>query len=383
MICFNFESECYSCGVCKFICPWNAISFEKNLLPVVDFQKCVECGLCEKRCLNLNQKAVVSSSSELEQKSMAFIAKSKNIKIRKQSSSGGIFFHIAENSLAKGELVCGCIYDKNFMPKHILSDNLSDVEKMMGSKYVQSNVADCLDDLYRNLRSGRNVVFTGVPCQTAAISELFKEYREQVLLVSLVCHGSIAPRFWRFYLEEEGKRGKITKITMREKSKGWLNYGLGFKFKDGTSHLTYRNEDGNLLQCFTDGLFERDRCLKCVYKGDEIKADIILGDAWGMDKEFPDFVDDYGVSVVVCRTEKGRKLLETMDNLIDRKKVSMESVIKKNPRIISPEEKNYRSDFFQKEIQKKPHKIIELCQKYGSLSLKNRIINKAFKTFRK
>lgn len=381
MINFNFKSECYLCGACKFICPHNAISFDDNYLPVINSQDCIGCDLCEKECLNINHKIDSFSHAELQQNSVAYIAKSMNEEIRKISSSGGMFIHIAEKSLAEGHLVCGCIYDEKFMPKHILSGEFSDIKKMMGSKYVQSNIADCLDDIYHNLKSGKSITFTGVPCQTAAISSLFKQYRENLLLVSLVCHGSIAPEFWRYYLKEESGRGKISKVTMREKSKGWLNYGLGFEFEDGTCHLTYRNEGGNFLQCFTNGLFERERCLKCVYKGDEIKADIILGDAWGMNKEFPNFIDDYGASVVICRTEKGKRMLDALENFIDKKEVSMESVMEKNPRIIYPEEKNYRSIHFQKEIGKRPQMIIELCQKYGSSCLSNRIVNKVFKIF--
>lgn len=55
----------------------------------------------------------------------------------------------------------------------------------------------------------------------------------------------------------------IIKVSMRDKTKGCLNYGLKFQFKNGAEHITFRKNDGYFLKCFTDGLFERNRCLSC------------------------------------------------------------------------------------------------------------------------
>ena len=46
------ESECCGCTACEQICPRNCIQMRKNeegfLYPVVNNDKCIKCGLCEK-----------------------------------------------------------------------------------------------------------------------------------------------------------------------------------------------------------------------------------------------------------------------------------------------------------------------------------------------
>ena len=53
MIQFNIES-CSACMACINICPKDAISVSESvesfLLPTVDINKCIHCGLCEKVC---------------------------------------------------------------------------------------------------------------------------------------------------------------------------------------------------------------------------------------------------------------------------------------------------------------------------------------------
>ena len=60
MINFNFKKNCYGCELCKNICPMNAIEMKENddgfLNPIIDTAKCINCGLCEKKCLFLNEK---------------------------------------------------------------------------------------------------------------------------------------------------------------------------------------------------------------------------------------------------------------------------------------------------------------------------------------
>lgn len=49
----KYNSQCTGCGVCKIVCPKNAISFTTDkkgfLRPIVN-DDCINCGLCVKKC---------------------------------------------------------------------------------------------------------------------------------------------------------------------------------------------------------------------------------------------------------------------------------------------------------------------------------------------
>ena len=369
MIDFDFETKCYSCAACQVVCPKGAITLSSNCLPIVS-DKCVNCGLCEKVCPCLNEKKYEPSISGI-----SYVGKNKNLEIRQKSSSGGIFYLLADYALQQGWSVCGCVYDDEFMPKHIVSDKIEDVYRMLGSKYVKSELGQALAQMRSLLRNGGKVFFSGTPCQIAAVRNLFPQ-NPNVVCIGIVCHGSIERDVWRAYLKEESRRGKIVEVTMRDKSKGWLNYGLKFKFADGSEHVTYRKGDGYFLKAFTDGLLERNRCLTCAYKGDRIRADILLGDAWGMKNIFPELSDEWGLSGIVCMTEQGQAIFKDIESKLDCSDVDTQLLINKNQRMISPATINSRRKGFKKKLESSPHKIQEICEQYEKPSLVNRITAK-------
>jgi electron transport complex protein RnfB len=40
---------CFACNICVKACPYSALRMENNL-PVMDFEKCVDCGICYQKC---------------------------------------------------------------------------------------------------------------------------------------------------------------------------------------------------------------------------------------------------------------------------------------------------------------------------------------------
>ena len=53
------KDKCCGCGLCVVICQFKAIKMELDeegfYYPVINEKKCIECGLCEKRCItNIN-----------------------------------------------------------------------------------------------------------------------------------------------------------------------------------------------------------------------------------------------------------------------------------------------------------------------------------------
>ena len=374
MIDFGFETKCYSCTACMSECPKNAIILNEKLQPEILIDKCIKCNACEKVCIALNTLLPEITCIE---KWNGYVARNRNVDIRRKSSSGGIFFQIAKNVIDNGGYVCGCVFDEEFMPEHILTNKIEDVKKMMGSKYVKSDLKDCINRMKNVLADGIQVLFSGVPCQIAAVKRIIKN--ENLITVAVVCHGSIERDVWKKYLKEESEKGTIIDVSMRDKSHGWLNYGMRFTFSNGLEDITYRKEKGYFLKCFTDGLLERERCLECEYKGKYIISDLLLGDAWGMDKVYPELIDENGASVVITCTSKGYSLFDNIKEKIDLREIAVEKIIENNQRIITSAPENPFRKKFVKDLKMEDCNLHSICQKYAENTLQNRLKKKMYR----
>src|SRR5699024_10849268 len=103
---FDFEKECYSCAACINVCSQNAISFDNDLYPVINKEKCINCGMCDKVCVRENEEPY---KNELVYDTWGSLCKNRDLEQRKQGSSGGIFILLANKVLSGGGYVCGCI----------------------------------------------------------------------------------------------------------------------------------------------------------------------------------------------------------------------------------------------------------------------------------
>lgn len=95
------KDKCTGCSACVSLCPKNCISMREDkegfLLPKIDHSKCIKCHKCEHTCPILNKESV---PDDFEAK--AFAAINKDGAIRKESSSGGVFFALAKCVIDRG-----------------------------------------------------------------------------------------------------------------------------------------------------------------------------------------------------------------------------------------------------------------------------------------
>lgn len=234
-----------------------------------------------------------------------FAAHNPDPEIRRQSSSGGIFTILSERVLWQGGVVYGVAFDGDWNVAHRRVDSFHGLAPLRGSKYVYSNVGTAYADAAADLKAGRQVLFSGTPCQIAAMRRRAGE-NLRLILVEIVCHGAPAPEYWSAYLSELCKKlrrkvSDIASINFRDKRTGWKNYSFTVSFRDGKT-FTQPHDDNLYMRAFLKDLTLREACFRCPFKHPGgSQADITLGDLWGISQLAPEIDNDQGTTLVIAR----------------------------------------------------------------------------------
>lgn len=300
------KEDCCGCSACVHICPKHSIAFKEDcegfLYPHVDLKTCVDCGLCEKVCPVLNQ-------NDERLPLQTFAAKHRDDEVRMKSSSGGVFTLLAEHILDKGGVVFGAKFNENWEVIHDYVETKEGLAPFRGSKYVQSNIGNSYKLVEEFLKIGREVMFTGTPCQIAGLKKYLRKDYKNLLTVDFVCHGVPSPMVWKKYLEEEIDRYKaiLTHINFRDKSTGWKNFSVilnfakskSVDFEEKSLVMSTVFHENPYMEAFMSNLCLRPSCYACPAKSGKSGADVTIGDFWGIDTIRPDIDDDKGVSLIL------------------------------------------------------------------------------------
>lgn len=360
MINIKKKEDCCGCSACAERCPKQCIFMAEDkegfLYPVVDSSRCISCELCKKVCPVINQDP---AHPPIE----TYASKNQDDNVRLESSSGGIFSNIAKCVLDKGGVVFGAKFNDKWEVEHDYALTGQDLACLRGSKYVQSRMNDNFKKIEKFLNEGKEVLFSGTPCQIAGLRRYLRREYDNLLLVDVICHGVPSPRVWRDYLREyllrsdAGKRKKtvlgqlslkdIIAISFRDKSTGWKKYGFvalinshrqGGKKSDGlissqkTEILLHEKHYDNLfMRGFLANIFLRPSCYACPAKAGKSGSDITLGDFWGISAVIPELDDDKGTSVVMVNSLKGKSYYDSLNTI--RCKCNYQTVNKYNPAI--------------------------------------------------
>lgn len=367
------KNKCTGCGGCVNICPQKAITlYEDNkgfLYPKIDEKKCINCGLCSKYTTNLEK---YMNTTEHNKKAEKFYAcKLKDDDDRYSSQSGGLFTALAHYVLKNNGVVYGCAYTESFKVKHIKIENLKDLNKLKGSKYVQSDIKDCYVSIENDLLSKKIVLFAGTPCQVAGIENYLnmkKINKELFYSCDLICHGVPSPKVYSDYLNfmEEKYNSKIVKVNLRDKSiGGWHNHIESLEFENGKKYF------GKIyVDLFYSNLTLRDSCENCNYTSLNRSGDITMADCWGIEKKYPNlWNDNKGISLAMIQTSKGEKLFSEIEKEIDFKEINIEDCMQ--PQLIHATKVPYFKIQFWKEYNSKKFKyILKKYTPYGGLKFK-------------
>lgn len=340
------KRSCTGCGACVCVCPVGCIQMVENkegfFYPVIDHTQCIGCKKCYKVCPN---------EPEDDEDVVAVLAGySYNRDIRLTSSSGGVFTHLAEEVLKRNGVVFGVAMQKS-QAVICAVENIEEIPKLRGSKYVQSRVGNAYRQVEKYLKEGRLVLFSGTPCQIAGLYRVLKKEYMRLITVDFVCHGISSPQVLEKYLKERGNGKRISEIVFRDKTEGWNKFSMKIKWEDHTVSRASMEED-LYLQSFLKNLNLRSSCFSCKFRKIHRRSDITLGDLWGADEVVNGWTEDLGYSLILIQSKKGKELLESIKEKIVAVPVELSQVMLHNASLTTSPWDEYSRDLFFKNLKK-------------------------------
>lgn len=299
---------CSGCSACANICPIDALILEPNengfFRPLVNRQKCIKCNKCVQVCPTLHPIYNNTPTPSC----YAYCADDIT---RFNSSSGGVFPLLAHKILASGGVVCGAAWKKDFGVQHILIDDPEELSALLRSKYLQSEVGFVYRQVQNRLEAGLPVLFSGCPCQVAALNSYLGKPYELLYTIDLLCHYSPSTRHFQQYLDDTFGRENIASYTFRTKEPGWSPDAHKVIFKDGTEDIRRFHQD-LYQQTFHSRILMNDACESCRFCSFPRQGDISVGDFHGIDEHDTSLNDTKGISVLLVNSDKGHHLLEML-----------------------------------------------------------------------
>lgn len=332
--------ECSGCGNCEKVCPKHAIKMEENeegfLYPCLDSLLCIDCNVCEKVCPIINSPRVLFSQKD----QLVYAGYSINKDNRCTSSSGGIFSTIADYIIENNGFVIGAAFDEYFYLSHICINKKSELIKLKGSKYFQSELNDIFTDIEILLKKDKLVYFCGTPCQVSALKLYLKNDYKNLITTDLICHGVPSKNYFNKYKEylEKKYNAKLEAFYFRDYKK-WGERERFILIKKNKKIV--RNQPdycSSFLKGFLSGGLFRDICYDCCYAKGARCGDISIGDFWGI-QNISKINYEKGCSAILVNSEKGYNLFNNIKNRLIFEKRTFNEVSKRNSNLLYPTKK--------------------------------------------
>lgn len=353
--------KCCGCEGCKSICPKSAIKITESIdgfiLPEVNPELCIECGLCEKVCPMYHAGIAISSTA-----GEAYAAVNKNDAELSQSSSGGIFSLVADYVLDEGGFVAGASFDRSLTLHHVVTEDRNDISNLRGSKYLQSRIGDTFTTINRILNTGKLVYFVGTGCQVAGLKLFLRKDYENLITSDILCHG-VPPQsvFDAVIKAVEAKyNGKVEKYSFRDKSVwGWsCSSSSHINIESKLKYLGNEPIQRAYFNAFIKADNYRESCYVCPYAQSNRSGDITLGDFWGVEKYLPIKDIRKGVSAILVNTPKGQQLLDRIKGKLNLYRTSISDIEQINRTLVEPTPRPVAREQFFKKFHENPEKTL-------------------------
>jgi coenzyme F420 hydrogenase subunit beta len=307
---------CCGCGMCVPSCPNGAVRLidveDQGLRPVVDLDKCQQCGRCLQVCPGRElcagappSDAIAGLGEDWGPVLEVWEGYASDSQIRFEGSSGGLVTALSLFCLEKqgfgGVLHIGPDADHPLTNVAGVSRNREQLLTRAGSRYAPAAPCEGVSMLDS---SKAPYVFAGKPCDVAAIHKWqHSEFGIQGLIgltISIFCAGTPSTRGSLKILETLGTRCEDV-AAFRYRGCGWPGEAMATLRgpAGGERRMSYAKAWGEILTGYV--------CLRCRLCPDATGhfADISCGDPWYR----PSSGSDPGQSLVLVRTEQGRQIV--------------------------------------------------------------------------
>lgn len=339
-----FENKCTGCGICYQICPCNAIIMKQDkegfLKPIVNNELCINCQKCLYYCEKYFKQSKLKSNI-IEVKA----CQTKDPLWLIESTAGGFFPTLAQWVIENNGVVFGTAWDDTMEPIICKASSIEEIRKFNGSKYVQSDIHHALSEIKEELKRGVMVLFSGTPCQNAAVKTFCYDINtENLITLDVICYGVPSPGLFKAYIKTiENKRNvKVVDFRFRDKHKyGWSHTTVIYTENKNGKVSKFIEKDYRKIpyyQMFSKRNCFRKSCYNCNYNTINRITDFTTGNFWGIENLTSSFNLYNGVSLVLINTEKAKIIYNTIisrissiDMTIDQAILSNDALIRSTP----------------------------------------------------
>lgn len=351
----NDKSQCFGCEACVQVCSKTAIAMVEDedgfRYPVIDSEKCVDCGLCRNVCPYENMPVRYGDGKYV------FGGYSLDEAVRFESTSGGAFSEIVNAYCDENYVIFGA-EAKGLEVFHSYITDKTELSRFRKSKYSQSKIGNSYKDAKRFLKEGKKVLFSGTPCQIAGLKAyLGNTNQDNLLTVEVICEGVPSPLYVRKLDQHIEKKygSKIESIDYRYTGKSLFARGMWdfekmllkllniSKMRGGKwdfQQMKITTVDMKKVLCkdrwfnpfwsiWLKHLMSRPSCYQCPFTTSERGADITLGDLWGVHIYCSElYGHNGGASLVIGNTEKGKEVIKNAEKGMYGHELKFEDALK-------------------------------------------------------
>ena len=323
---------------------------EGFLFPRVDAEKCIHCRKCLTHCSGCQD--LQSAGAVPEQ---GYIALSKNAELERLSASGGVFAALAEALLKEGgcRVYGAAIDDSAAKVCHIAIDSPEDLPRLQNSKYVQSDTQAVFKQVREDLAASRKVLFSGTPCQVAALRSFLQKDDSNLFTIDIICHGVPSPAFYERNVEEISRffSSGLRQLRFRSRVEGKWNslYSFYLKLADGKEYQIGA-QFSPYYSTFQKGYALRESCYRCPFAQKRRMGDWTIGDC-DSHAAYPQFFPAHSNSALLINSEKGRAFWVKYQDLFHFSPLDIDLEAAHNKQLAAPFPRPAIRDEFYKIVQ--------------------------------